>query len=142
MPNRSAEPMPVGDENCGLLRRRLIFADPERSVVRISPDGTRVAFRAVDRYGVTRGNEQYLGWAQLPAASDTMDKQAATQFLKSLLGVQIDYSTPAVTIAEICKRARIEYHPDQVADENAKLHRHEIFVRIGQAEKVLTGVER
>src|ERR1700738_3878617 len=46
MPNRSAEPMPVGDENCGLLRRRLIFADPERSVVRISPDGARVAFRA------------------------------------------------------------------------------------------------
>jgi hypothetical protein len=38
--------MPVGDENCGLLRRRLIFADPERSVVRISPDGARVAFRA------------------------------------------------------------------------------------------------
>ena len=46
MPNQSAEPMPVGEENTGLLRRRLIFADPERSVVRISPHGTRVAFRA------------------------------------------------------------------------------------------------
>src|SRR5580700_4848318 len=38
--------MPNQEENTGLLRRRLIFADPERSVVRISPDGTRVAFRA------------------------------------------------------------------------------------------------
>ena len=38
--------MPVGEENTGLLRRRLIFADPERSIVRISWDGTRIAFRA------------------------------------------------------------------------------------------------
>ncbi len=41
MPNQSADHM-----NTGLLRRRLIFADPERSIVRISPDGTRIAFRA------------------------------------------------------------------------------------------------
>jgi dipeptidyl aminopeptidase/acylaminoacyl peptidase len=34
------------EASTGLLRRRLIFADPERSVVRISQDGTRVAFRA------------------------------------------------------------------------------------------------
>jgi dipeptidyl aminopeptidase/acylaminoacyl peptidase len=46
MPNQSADPMRVGAENTGLLRRRLIFADPERSVVRISHDGTRIAFRA------------------------------------------------------------------------------------------------
>jgi dipeptidyl aminopeptidase/acylaminoacyl peptidase len=46
MPNQSADPMRVGAENTGLLRRRLIFADPERSLVRISHDGTRIAFRA------------------------------------------------------------------------------------------------
>jgi hypothetical protein len=38
--------MQAWEENSGLLRRRLIFADPERSVVRISHDGTRLAFRA------------------------------------------------------------------------------------------------
>ena len=27
------------------------------------------ALRTVDRYGVTRGNEQYTGWARLPAAN-------------------------------------------------------------------------
>ena len=46
MPNQSGDPMRVGKESTGLLRRRLLFADPERSVVRISHDGTRIAFRA------------------------------------------------------------------------------------------------
>ena len=46
MPKQSAEPMRAGGENAALLPRRLIFADPERSIVRISPDGTRIAFRA------------------------------------------------------------------------------------------------
>lgn len=36
----------VEEENTGLLRRRLLFADSERSIVRISHDGTRIAFRA------------------------------------------------------------------------------------------------
>ena len=38
--------MPNQEGSAGLLSRRLIFADPERSSVRISHDGTRVAFRA------------------------------------------------------------------------------------------------
>jgi hypothetical protein len=42
----SADPLRVGEESAGLLPRRLIFRDPERSIVRISPDGTRIAFRA------------------------------------------------------------------------------------------------
>jgi hypothetical protein len=46
MPNQSADPARAEEENTGLLRRRLIFGDPERSVVRISHDGTRIAFRA------------------------------------------------------------------------------------------------
>jgi hypothetical protein len=46
MPNQSDDPMQGGEENAALLPRRLIFGDPERSIVRISPDGTRIAFRA------------------------------------------------------------------------------------------------
>jgi hypothetical protein len=46
MPDQSADPMQFGEESAGLLRRRLLFADPERSVVRISHDGSRIAFRA------------------------------------------------------------------------------------------------
>jgi Tol biopolymer transport system component len=33
-------------EDAQLIPRKLLFADPERSTVRISPDGTRIAFRA------------------------------------------------------------------------------------------------
>src|SRR5215469_234479 len=36
----------TGDEGSGLLPRRVIFGNPERCVVRISPDGTRIAFLA------------------------------------------------------------------------------------------------
>src|SRR5215831_21003688 len=36
----------TGDEDSGLLPRRVIFGNPERCVVRISPDGTRIAFLA------------------------------------------------------------------------------------------------
>ena len=46
MPNQSTGPMGGEEENAALLPRRLIFGDPERSIVRISPDGTRIAFRA------------------------------------------------------------------------------------------------
>jgi dipeptidyl aminopeptidase/acylaminoacyl peptidase len=46
MPNQSAGPMGSREQNAALLPRRLIFGDPERSIVRISPDGTRIAFRA------------------------------------------------------------------------------------------------
>src|SRR5215472_16189571 len=46
MPNQSADPGRVEEQKIGLIRRRLIFADPARSIVRISHDGTRVAFRA------------------------------------------------------------------------------------------------
>jgi hypothetical protein len=46
MPQQSVALPRVRVETPGLLRRRLIFADPERSVLRISHDGTRIAFRA------------------------------------------------------------------------------------------------
>jgi hypothetical protein len=95
------------------------------------------ALRMVDRYGVTRGNEQYKGWAQLPPSNGQMDQKAAVEFLNSLLGAGLSIQSDRHVIAAICKRAKIEYHPDQATDENAKLHRHEIFVRIGQAEEVL-----
>ena len=43
MPNQSAPRLPAEDASLSLLPRRLIFGDPERSIVRISPDGTRIA---------------------------------------------------------------------------------------------------
>jgi hypothetical protein len=90
------------------------------------------ALRMVDRYGVTRGNEQYRGWARLPAPNGRMSREQAISFLASL------HRSPPENMARldgealraICRTARIENHPDRGGS-------HEIFVRIGQAEEVL-----
>ena len=95
------------------------------------------ALRAVDRYGVTRGNEQYRGWAKLEAPgakNGKMDRYAALQFLAGL------HRSPPENLArlssdqlrDICRTARIENHPDRGGS-------HETFVNIGEAERVLCG---
>jgi hypothetical protein len=97
------------------------------------------ALRAVDRYGVTRGNEQYKGWARLEAPTSGMSREKALEFLSSLGGYRVDALESAPELIEAAiKRLRLDYHPDRAnGDENARRHRHEIFVRIGQAEEVL-----
>jgi hypothetical protein len=91
------------------------------------------ALRMVDRYGVTRGNEQYRGWAKLEAPKNgKMTRAEAIAFLASL------HRTPSPDIARldteslrsICRTAKIENHPDRGGS-------HEIFVKIGQAEVAL-----
>lgn len=93
------------------------------------------ALRAVDRYGVTRGNEQYRGWARLEApANGKMTREQAIAFMANL------HRTPPQDMARldseslrsICRAAKIENHPDRGGS-------HEVFVKIGQAEQVLCG---
>jgi hypothetical protein len=94
------------------------------------------ALRAVDRYGVTRGNEQYRGWAKLEAPgakNGKMDRDAAFRFLAGL------HKSPPENMArlgkdqirDICRTARIENHPDRGGS-------HETFVTIAEAERILT----
>jgi uncharacterized protein (DUF58 family) len=93
------------------------------------------ALRAVDRYGVTRGNEQYRGWTQIGNGNGKMDRASAIKFLASL------HSSPPENLARlsteelraICRTAKIENHPDRPGGS------HETFVAIGQAEEVLCG---
>jgi hypothetical protein len=93
------------------------------------------ALRMVDRYGVTRGNEQYRGWAKLEAPgakNGKMDRDAAFRFLAGL------HKSPPENLSrlssdqlrDICRTARIENHPDRGGS-------HETFVNIGEAERVL-----
>lgn len=91
------------------------------------------ALRTVDRYGVTKGNEQYRGWAQLPAGTARMDKGAAIEFLKTL-GVQVNGHADW---GYICRSMMAKHHPDGTTDEAEKKRRHEIFVKIGEAERAL-----
>jgi hypothetical protein len=94
------------------------------------------ALRAVDRYGVTRGNEQYRGWTQIEAPSNgKMTREQALVFLASLTGsnaVALDEHWSTVGEAML-KRAKKLHHPDAPGGS------HEMFVKIGQAEEVLCG---
>lgn len=97
------------------------------------------ALRMVDRYGVTRGNEQYRGWTQIGNGNGKMDRASALKFMASL------HSSPVENLARlsaeqlraICRTAKIENHPDRGKDEVDKARRNETFVAIGQAEEVL-----
>lgn len=93
------------------------------------------ALRTVDRYGVTRGNEQYRGWAKLESGNGNkgkMDRDAAARFIESLTGYPLGPNPQKRTVSEICRDLRIEHHPDRGGS-------HETFVAIGQAEEVLCG---
>jgi len=86
------------------------------------------ALRAVDRYGVIRGNEQYRGWTQIGNGNGKMDRASALKFIESLLGA----SVPAqANIRDVCRKLKILHHPDHTGGS------HETFVAIGQAEEVL-----
>jgi hypothetical protein len=93
------------------------------------------ALRAVDRYGVTRGNEQYRGWARLEAPGNgngKMDREQAAAFLGGLRNYppHIILSWDSERIRQVCRDAKISNHPDHGGQ-------HDIFVKIGQAEEVL-----
>jgi hypothetical protein len=93
------------------------------------------ALRAVDRYGVTRGNEQYRGWAQLEAPTTETDREGAIQTIASILNAPRD--AVAANPAAFIKQARIAYHPDGVTDPGVKKQRHEMSVLISKAERAL-----
>jgi hypothetical protein len=96
------------------------------------------ALRMVDRYGVTRGNEQYRGWTQIGNGNGKMDREQAERYLAALLETDLSAirGNPA---KESIRLARSKYHPDRGRDDADKKERHDIFLRIGQAEEVLCG---
>jgi len=99
----------------------------------------------VDRYGVTKGNEQYRGWARLEAPNGKMSRQDAIEIIALVVNTDptaLSDHWESIGAAMI-KRAKYLMHPDagDQSDENVKRHRHEMFVRIGQAEEVLMSAE-
>jgi hypothetical protein len=89
-----------------------------------------VALRAVDRYGVTRNNEQYRGWAKLPPAAARMAVPDALAFVTLHAGM------PAAAGAEgfrkALRRAQMKLHPDNPQTGNAGQ-----FHMLQQAQKVV-----
>jgi hypothetical protein len=93
------------------------------------------ALRAVDRHGVTRGNEQYRGWAQLEAPTTETDREGAIDTIASILNVA--RGAVAANPAAFIKQARIAFHPDGATDPEVKKQRHEMSVLISKAERAL-----
>jgi hypothetical protein len=89
------------------------------------------ALRAVDRYGVTRGNEQYRGWTQIGNGNGKMDRASALKFIENLAGAPFGRAATSAHFSEVCRALKIRYHPDRSGGS------HETFVAIGQAEEVL-----
>lgn len=92
------------------------------------------ALRRIDRYGVTRHNEQYAGWKRLEAAGATagkFDKHSAAQFLEQITGIHASsiLNSPP-TRDEAVKVARMRMHPDRGGS-------NEGFHAVEDARKVL-----
>ncbi len=69
------------------------------------------ALRAVDRYGVTRGREQYQGFKRLAAPASIDQKTVAAQFIAFHAGVRIE--DVRLDLDGAYKLAARRLHPDQ-----------------------------
>jgi hypothetical protein len=102
------------------------------------------ALRMVDRYGVTRGNEQYRGWARLESGigNGSMDRDKAIAFLALLSGVHADKLNRYYLVDDLrmlIRAQRIAHHPDRATNDADRTRREELSAKIGQAEEVLCG---
>jgi hypothetical protein len=87
------------------------------------------ALRAVERYGVTRRNEQYKGWAKLPPAPTRMSAPDALVF------VALHSGLTEITVAnfkDAYRAAAKRLHPD--SGDGANVH---LFRLLQQAKEVL-----
>lgn len=90
--------------------------------------------RGIDREGVTRGEEQYVGFKALPsAASDGMSLDTAVTVLARESGLEADAIHNYVSVARTAARiARAKTHPDSGREPDA-----EAFNDVQEAARVL-----
>jgi hypothetical protein len=93
------------------------------------------ALRSVDRYGVTSRAEQYRGWQQLPAPSESsvVSPDDARTFLGKILGCSAStLATEPIILRSAIRKAQQKTHPDVGGNP-------EDFKRVMECEKVLLG---
>lgn len=86
------------------------------------------ALRKIDRYGVTRSGEQYKGFAQLPAPSESNGRMSETEartFIRTWGGMNGE-------TVDAYRRAAAILHPD-----NRQTGNHELFLKLQKAKEVL-----
>lgn len=87
------------------------------------------ALRAVERYGVTRRQEQYKGWAKLPEAPKRMSPDDAFAFLRLNSGFA---GISAANFNEAYRAAARRLHPD-----NRETGNEHLFRLLGDAKQAL-----
>jgi hypothetical protein len=88
------------------------------------------ALRRVERYGVTRRNEQYKGWAKLPPAPAKMSADDAMTFLGLHSEVR---PINGATFNDVYRSAARKLHPDNQDTGNVHL-----FHLLGEAKQALS----
>ena len=97
------------------------------------------ALRRVDRYGITKGAEQYKGWRQLPSGDGEPGietKHDAAQVLADITSMPVSgiQGDPAIARDAYLAAVRAS-HPDRGGDPN-------VFHRVRKAAEVLGATER
>jgi hypothetical protein len=95
------------------------------------------ALRAVNRYGVSTGVEQYTGWARLPGpegavgdAPPPMSRAEAVAILKSASGIDAPVDSAPALLALVLREAQRKTHPDAGGDARE-------FVQVQKAKEAL-----
>ena len=90
------------------------------------------ALRAVDRYGVTKGNEQYKGWAQIAPPGDIPKPGDAAVLFEQLSGIAAaDIFKSRETMQTAYRVAVKKAHPDAQGGSN------EAFLKLSRAKEAL-----
>lgn len=91
------------------------------------------ALRAVDRHGISKTGEQYVGWRAIEGVpSETMTVDEAVRFLARTSGVTILGPGDTSAIALAYRRAVQQHHPDRGGDPD-------MFRRLTAARDLLNG---
>jgi hypothetical protein len=90
------------------------------------------ALRAVDRYGVTRNNEQYKGWAQIAAPTNQPSPEAAARTIENRTGIShLEILASAEIFRIAYRQAAGKVHPDRPGGSQ------DLFVELSQAKEAL-----
>ena len=91
------------------------------------------ALRKVDRYGITKRGEQYVGWKALPSGEgEVYDRMTAAAFISKHSGLhELDIRTKREFCKVAYRKAAQKLHPDKGGDAA-------LFNRLQKAKELLT----
>src|ERR1051325_4819633 len=94
------------------------------------------ALRSIDRYGVTQGDQQYVGFAALPPGREEMTVERAREIVADLADLEPQaLAFPSVFVVAV-PRARARAHPDREGGSTARFQELEQAVKLLEVQPV------